>query len=133
MPSLEGWPTKIKRGTFSPWGKIGPVGHQPSILISQEYHANTNTEKGLYCAIRNHRHNLKKPGKIRGIYRKKVIKKITINFLSGMINYNKKIFCWIEGVNNDLVYQLGHQNKFIKLSMKKLVNTLNYTWVIKDN
>ena len=50
-----------------------------------------------------------------------------------MINDNKKIFCWIEGVNNDLVYQLGHQNKFIKLSMKKLVNTLNYTWVIKDN
>ena len=35
-------------------------------------------------------------------------------------------------MNNDIVYQL-HQNKVLKLSMNKLLNTLNYTWVIKDN
>ena len=32
-----------------------------------------------------------------------------------------------------MVYQLEHQNKVIKLSMNKLLNTLNYTWVIKNN
>ena len=30
-------------------------------------------------------------------------------------------------------YQLEHQTKVIKLSMNKLLNTLNYTWVIKNN
>ena len=36
-------------------------------------------------------------------------------------------------MNDDLVYQLEHQNKVIKLSMNKLLNNLNYTWVIKNN
>ena len=36
-------------------------------------------------------------------------------------------------MNNDLIYQLEHQSKVIKLSMNKLLNTLNYTWVIKNN
>ena len=36
-------------------------------------------------------------------------------------------------MNNDLVYQLEYQSKVIKLSMNKLLNTLNYTWVIKSN
>ena len=36
-------------------------------------------------------------------------------------------------MNNYLVYQLVRQNMVIKLSMNKLVNTLNYIWVIKNN
>ena len=36
-------------------------------------------------------------------------------------------------MNNDLFYQLEHQKKDIKLSINKLLNTLNYTWVIKNN
>ena len=36
-------------------------------------------------------------------------------------------------MNNDFVYQLEYQNKVIKLSMNKLLNTLNYTWVTKNN
>ena len=36
-------------------------------------------------------------------------------------------------MNNDLIYQLEHQRKVIKLSMNKLLNTLNYTWVIKNS
>ena len=39
----------------------------------------------------------------------------------------------MKGVNNDLVYQLEHQNKVIKFSISKLLNILNYTWVIKNN
>ena len=39
----------------------------------------------------------------------------------------------MKGVNNNLVYQLVRQNMVIKLSMNKLVNTLNYIWVIKNN
>ena len=36
-------------------------------------------------------------------------------------------------MNNDLVHQLEYQNKVIKHSMNKLLNTLRYTWVIKNN
>ena len=39
------------------------------------------------------------------------------------------MFCWIKGMNNDLVYQLEQQNNVMKLSKNKLLHTLNYTWV----
>ena len=58
---------------------------------------------------------------------------ITINFPYGVINSDKRTFCRIKGVNNDLVYQLKHENKVIKLSMSKSLNTLSYTSVLKNN
>ena len=50
-----------------------------------------------------------------------------INFPYGIINSDKQMFCRIKGVNNDLVYLPEHQNKVIKLSINKSLNTLNYT------
>ena len=74
-------------------------------------------------AVTNHWHNLKKASKIRVL--KKTNNNNIIDFPYGIINSDKQIFCWIKGVNNDLVYQLEHKNKVIKLSMNKLLNTLN--------
>ena len=56
-----------------------------------------------------------------------------INFPYGVINSDKRTFCRIKGVNNDLAYQLKHENKVIKLYMSKSLNTLSYTSVLKNN
>ena len=51
-------------------------------------HANTILTLKVYCSITNHWHNLKKPSKIRNIFRKKTINNI-IDFLFGIINSDK--------------------------------------------
>ena len=87
-------------------------------------HANTNTKEGL-LSYHKSLTQLKETQQNQGYISEKTINNNIIDFLYGIINSGKQIFCWIKGVNNDLVYQLEHQNKVIKFSMNKLLNTLN--------
>ena len=94
-------------------------------------HANTKTEEGLLCYHKSLT-QLEETQQNQGHIGKTNSNNI-ISFPNGIISSDKQIFCRIKGVNNDLVYQLEHQNKVIKLSMSKSLNTLSYIQVIKNN